>query len=198
MKVTSIRMRKLNTSKFLASATLTIDNAVALPGIRLGKREDSGELFILMPTTAGKDDKLYENFHPINSEARAALQDAVITHYEKLCEDESLSGKLVQLSDESDFKITNISVTPMTYDQSPLRAFANVTIDDAIVLRSIRLIQHEDHSFSVHMPTYRRRGDDSEAKPRYIDCYHPITHEARSAIEDAVVAAYSSLDDPAE
>ena len=48
MKISSIRMNLLEGGKFLASASICVDNAIALPGIRLGKR-DNGAYYILMP-----------------------------------------------------------------------------------------------------------------------------------------------------
>ena len=195
MKITSIRMNLFTNAKFLAIATIIVDNAVALPGIRLYKRDEDGSYFILMPVTRGKDDQLHETYHPINSEARASILSAMVKQYEQLREDDSLSGEVTSLlaSGETvaaeDLNITEIRVTPMVYERSPLRAFANVTIDNDLVLKGIRVVERED-GLGVFMPTSRRRSGDDEEKPRYVENFHPISSEARKRIVDAVLTAY--------
>lgn len=202
MKITSIRMNLFTNAKFLAIATIIVDNAVALPGIRLYKREEDGSYFILMPVTRGRDEKLYETYHPVNSEARASILSAMVRQYELLREDDSLSGTVTPLIPDGetvnpeDLNVTEVRISRMNYERSPLRAFANVTIDNAIALKGIRIVERED-GLSVFMPTSPRRSSEDEEKPRYVENFHPISAEARKRIVDAVLSAYNEESDPA-
>ena len=66
-----------------------------------------------------------------------------------------------------------------------LRAVVSLTIDNAIAVHDIRLVQGEDRMF-VAMPSRR----DDEGKFR--DIIHPIHPEVRNEIEERIIAAYNS------
>lgn len=66
-----------------------------------------------------------------------------------------------------------------------LRAVVSFTIDNAIAVHDIRLVQGDERMF-VAMPSRR----DDEGKFR--DIIHPIHPEVRSEIEDRIIAAYNS------
>ncbi len=77
--------------------------------------------------------------------------------------------------------ITEIRVT--LRDEERLRGFANVTFDDAFVIRGMKIIQG-NNGFFVSMPS-RKRPDGT-----YQDIAHPINKEMRDLIEREVLAAY--------
>ena len=77
--------------------------------------------------------------------------------------------------------ITEIRVT--LRDEERLRGFANVTFDDAFVIRGMKIIQG-NNGFFVSMPS-RKRPDGT-----YQDIAHPINKEMRDLIEHEVLAAY--------
>lgn len=66
-----------------------------------------------------------------------------------------------------------------------LRAVVSITIDNAIAVHDIRLVQGDDRMF-VAMPSRR----DDEGKFR--DIIHPIHPEVRNEIEERIIAAYNS------
>jgi len=68
-------------------------------------------------------------------------------------------------------------------DEEKLKAFANVTFDDAFVVRGLKVINGTNGYF-VSMPS-RKRPDGT-----YQDIAHPINNEMRRMIEDAVLGAY--------
>jgi len=202
MRITSIRMNLFTNAKFLAIATIIVDNAVALPGIRLYKRDEDGSYFILMPVTRGRDEKLHETYHPVNSEARSSILSVMVKQYELLREDDSHSGEVTPLlpdeeaASAEDLNITEVRIARTNYERSPLRAFANVTIDNAIALKGIRIVEREG-GLNVFMPTSPRRNSEDDERPRYVENYHPISAAARKRIVDAVLAAYDEETDPA-
>ena len=64
-----------------------------------------------------------------------------------------------------------------------LRAVVSLTIDNAIAVHDIRLVQGDDRMF-VAMPSRR---DETGA---FRDIVHPITKEARSELERAIMERY--------
>lgn len=78
-------------------------------------------------------------------------------------------------------EITEIRVT--LRDEERLRGFANVTFDNAFVVRGMKIIQGADGYF-VSMPS-RRRPDGSHQ-----DVAHPVNSEMRQMIEDKVLQAF--------
>lgn len=80
-------------------------------------------------------------------------------------------------------KITEVRVT--LRDEDKLKAFANVTFDDAFVIRGLKVISGAKGYF-VSMPS-RRRPDGSHQ-----DIAHPINSEMRHIIEERVLTEYQS------
>lgn len=70
-----------------------------------------------------------------------------------------------------------------------IKAVASVTIDNSYALHKVRIIETDKGTF-VGMPyeTYTDRDGNTIRK----DLFHPITSEARKALEDAVLAAYNA------
>ena len=78
-------------------------------------------------------------------------------------------------------EITEIRVT--LRDEEKLRGFANVTFDNAFVVRGMKIIQGSSGYF-VSMPS-RKRPDGTHQ-----DIAHPVNKEMRAEIERRVLEAY--------
>ncbi|WP_418792278.1 SpoVG family protein [Phosphitispora sp. TUW77] len=78
--------------------------------------------------------------------------------------------------------ITEVRIKRSNGD-SKIRAFASVTIDDALVVHDIKVVEGKNGLF-VAMPS-KKVGE------KYIDISHPITGQSRSALFDAVLSKYS-------
>lgn len=68
-------------------------------------------------------------------------------------------------------------------NEEKLKAFANVTFDDAFVIRGLKIISGNRGLF-LSMPS-RRRPDGT-----YQDVAHPINTEMRKRLEQMVIGAY--------
>lgn len=79
--------------------------------------------------------------------------------------------------------ITDIKIRKLLSD-GRLRAIVSVTIDDAIALHDIKVIEGPTRLF-VAMPSRR---DDSGI---FRDIVHPISAEGRESIEESVLSAYN-------
>ena len=78
-------------------------------------------------------------------------------------------------------KITEIRLILKNEDK--LKAFANVTFDDALVIRGMKIISG-NRGFFVSMPS-KKRSDGT-----YQDIVHPVNSEMRQMIEEEVIQAY--------
>jgi stage V sporulation protein G len=68
-------------------------------------------------------------------------------------------------------------------DEDKLKGFANVTFDNAFVIRGMKIIAGNNGYF-ISMPS-RKRPDGTHQ-----DVAHPINNETRRMIEEKVLAAY--------
>ena len=80
-------------------------------------------------------------------------------------------------------KITSVNVHKKN-DESRMKGFASVLLDDCFVIRDIRIIEGKDGLF-IAMPS--RKNADGE----YHDIAHPINAETRKIFEDAIFAEYN-------
>ena len=78
-------------------------------------------------------------------------------------------------------EITEVRIT--LRDEAKLKAFANVTFDNAFVIRGLKVINGNSGYF-VSMPSRKRKDGTHQ------DIAHPINNETRKLIEDKVLAAY--------
>ena len=84
MNITDVRVRKviIPDSKICGYASVTIDGAIAIHDIKVINGQNG--LFIAMPSRKDKENNEYKDIvHPINSETRAALQDAILDEYNR-------------------------------------------------------------------------------------------------------------------
>ncbi len=68
-------------------------------------------------------------------------------------------------------------------DEDKLKGFANVTFDNAFVVRGMKIISGNNGYF-ISMPS-RKRPDGTHQ-----DVAHPVNNEARQLIEEKILAAY--------
>lgn len=80
-------------------------------------------------------------------------------------------------------EITEVRVT--LRDEEKLRGFANVTFDNAFVVRGMKIIQGASGIF-VSMPSRRRPNGTHQ------DVAHPVNSEMRQLIESKVLEAYEA------
>ena len=81
-------------------------------------------------------------------------------------------------------KVTEVKVRKVE-DKGKLKAFADVTIDDAIAVHDIRIISGNNGLF-VAMP-------DKKRKDRWMSTVHPINNEARKIIWDAILEEFDRV-----
>lgn len=77
--------------------------------------------------------------------------------------------------------ITDIRV--FLRDEDQLKGYVNITIDDAFVVKNIKIIEGKNGLF-VAMPSYKMKNGE------FRDVAHPINSETRSQIETMVLEKY--------
>lgn len=80
-------------------------------------------------------------------------------------------------------EITNVRVRVVDKENSKMRGFASVTIDNQFVVHDIRILEGENGLF-LAMPSKQ------VAPGEYRDIAHPINPEARQLFSDAILAEY--------
>lgn len=85
-------------------------------------------------------------------------------------------------------RVTDVRLRRMQ-PEGRMRAYASVTLDDEFVVHEMRVIDGPKGLF-VAMPSRR------SASGEYRDIAHPITAEARSTIQTAVLRAFSQASPP--
>lgn len=72
------------------------------------------------------------------------------------------------------------------YEGSKVKAFASVNIGGAFALHGIRVMDSEKGLY-VAMPS---RSYQKDGKTEYAEVFHPVTADARTALNNAVMTAY--------
>lgn len=81
MKITDVKIRKLfDEGPMKAIASVTFDGQLVVHDIKVIYARD--KFFIVMPSRKNQDDTYRDIVHPINSEFRAILEDAVKAAYD--------------------------------------------------------------------------------------------------------------------
>ncbi len=82
MKVTDVRLRKIQTEgRMKALVSITLEDAFVIHDLRV--IEGNTGLFVAMPSKRTADGEFRDIAHPINSEMRQEIQDAVMKVYEE-------------------------------------------------------------------------------------------------------------------
>lgn len=86
-------------------------------------------------------------------------------------------------------KITETRVYPLSNKDSNLKAFASITIDNAVCITGIRIVEGKNGLF-ISMP--QSKDNDGE----YHDIVFPVTRDTREDIQNAVLDAYEDAAKP--
>lgn len=82
MKVTDVRFRKIQTDgRMKALVSITLDEAFVIHDLRV--IEGNSGLFVAMPSKRTPDGEFRDIAHPINSDMRQEIQDAVMKVYDE-------------------------------------------------------------------------------------------------------------------
>ena len=87
MKITDIRIRKTSTEgRMKAVVSVTFDDAFVVHDIKI--IDGNEKMFVAMPSRKTPTGEFKDIVHPITSEMREELQDAIIARYEEFLKEE--------------------------------------------------------------------------------------------------------------
>ncbi|MDW4379814.1 septation regulator SpoVG [Staphylococcus saprophyticus] len=98
MKVTDVRLRKIQTDGRMKALVSITRKSFVVHDLRV--IEGNTGLFVAMPSKRTPDGEFRDIAHPINSEMRQEIQDAVMKVYEET--DEVIPDRNAQSSDDSE------------------------------------------------------------------------------------------------
>ncbi|MBI3795025.1 MAG: septation regulator SpoVG [Nitrospinae bacterium] len=81
-------------------------------------------------------------------------------------------------------EITEVVVRPV--EDEKLRAYVSLTIENALVIKDIKIVEGKNGLF-VSMPSRRRKNG------KYQDIAHPINSDFRKTIEDHIFNEYKKI-----
>jgi len=93
-------------------------------------------------------------------------------------------------------EITSVWVRKNKNEESRLKAWVTVTLDDCFIIRDIRVVEGKNGLF-VQMPSKRvnrapkEEVETEEKVSNYVDIVHPINSETRTKFEEAIFAEYN-------
>ncbi len=88
MEITDVRIRKVNADgKMKAVVSVTFDNQFVVHDIKIIDGQNG--MFIAMPSRKTPAGEFKDIAHPINSETRDVLQQAIFQEYEKVLEEDN-------------------------------------------------------------------------------------------------------------
>jgi stage V sporulation protein G len=88
MKISDVRIRKVESdSKLKAIASVTIEDCFVIHDIKIIEGKEN--LFIAMPSRKTKEGEYKDIAHPINTEARTAMSETILSAYRKLLEEQA-------------------------------------------------------------------------------------------------------------
>lgn len=84
-------------------------------------------------------------------------------------------------------KITSVDVHKVEKEDSRMKGFASVVIDDCFAVHDIRIIEGDNGLF-IAMPSRVKSSGG------YKDVAHPINQETRTMFADAILAKYNEAE----
>jgi len=94
MEVTDVRIRAVKSeSRMKAVSSITLDDEFVIHDIRV--IDGHNGLFVAMPSKRTPDGEFRDIAHPINSNMRAKIQDAVLAKYEQILKETDNDQKAV-------------------------------------------------------------------------------------------------------
>ncbi|WJP97745.1 septation regulator SpoVG [Macrococcus bovicus] len=116
MKVTDVRLRKIETDgRMKALVSITLDEVFVIHDLRV--IEGNSGLFVAMPSKRTPDGEFRDIAHPINSEMRQEIQQAVMKVYDETPEasSEQADSGIQTYEDEA---ATSVEVEGLIEDES--------------------------------------------------------------------------------
>lgn len=187
-------MSKLEGEGAKAIATLVVNGEFAVHDVKVRENKEGG-LFVAMPSEKQSNGKYKDVVFPITKEAREAINNAVMSAYEKLAASSEKTLKNEISAPEKSVSEVYAQMREVNSDNPRIKASGQITIDNCIVVSGVGVLhgtnaQGVEKDF-VSMP-YRKE-QNKFGKNIYDERVHPITSEFKARLDKAVLGEYQKL-----
>lgn len=172
-----------------AIATLVVNGEFAVHGVRVV--EGRNGLYAAMPSEKQSNGEYKDVVFPVTSEARAAIENAVLDTYGKLSASLEKSIKNDVAVPEKPVSKVYAQMHEVKSDSTQTKAAGQLTIDSCLVVTGVKLnegtnAQGQTKNF-VAMPARMN------ANGTYDDVAHPITADFHNKVDKAVIASANNI-----
>jgi stage V sporulation protein G len=91
MQITEVRIYPVDEDELRGYASITLDNCWMVRDLKI-RRNGSGCLYVAMPSKKQQDGTYWEIAYPITAEARAMIEQAILTTYRAICGQQNTPG----------------------------------------------------------------------------------------------------------
>ena len=99
MQITDVRVRRIEKEgKMKAIVSITLDNEFVIHDIKVIEGEKG--LFIAMPSRKVGEGDFRDVAHPLKSETRAKIKDAIFAEYDRLCAEDPAASAEEEFEEE--------------------------------------------------------------------------------------------------
>lgn len=143
MNIRLQNFRTIEEGNRLALTDVVLNESLIIHGIQL--MDSVKGKFVKMPSVKGKDNKYRDVAFPVTKEARDQINNLVLKEYERIC------------TLEKGFEPEDISIrTFPAEDKEKFKGYASVTLQGAIAINGIKIMEGEKGLF-VSMPAWTKK-----------------------------------------
>jgi stage V sporulation protein G len=172
-----------------AFASIVLNDDFAVKELKIIERSDGP--FVAMPNCRGRDGLFHDLAHPIDQTTRDLVHKAVLDAYHQHTLNGARSWSAFKppspapQCQPAGIVVTHIAVRPHTNSDPRLRGFATIILNDAFIVKDIKII-HGSTGWFAAMPSRKRRDG------RFYDVAHPLRRSVRQRIEEQILSAYKA------
>ena len=183
-------LSKLEGSGAKAIGTLVVNGEFAIHGVKVN--EGKNGLYVSLPSEKRGSAGVWEEMvFPITKEARDAINNAVLSAYEKLAASPEKTMKNEITAPEKPVSTIYAEMHKVESETTQTKAAGQITIDKCFVITGVKLnegtnAQGQTKSF-VAMPAKLNENNG------YDEVAHPITADIHAKVDKAVIASANSI-----
>lgn len=190
MQITQLKINLKNNevrdNSLLATASITLDDAIVIRGIRILNGRESNKVWIAMSAAKQPNGNYHEYYHPINDDFRNMISATIINAYNSVLENPDKN--IIKFDVNPDpINITRTKIYIINNAQN-IKAAVSIILDDKFILEQMHIIKKKDtNELFFAMP--RRKLPDGT----YMEIFHPANKKIRELLTNTAFNAYDSV-----
>lgn len=172
-----------------AIATLVVNGEFAVHGVKVV--EGKNGLYAAMPSERQGNGEYKDVVFPVTSEARTAIENAMLDAYEKLSASPEQSLKNEIAAPEKPISKVYAQMHEVKSDNTQTKAAGQLTIDSCLVVTGVKL--NEGTNSQGQTKNFVAMPARMNANGAYDDVAHPITADFHNTVEKSVMASVNNI-----